>query len=870
MPARHAIVASLCLIVTMAATPWVRAAPQMQVDNTPDAAAIREQLDTAGRLLRDGSRDAALKLLEAARARAIALALAREEADARVAIAEIFHARTQYAAAREEALLALTIYERLADDRGIGRASHLAGVAAYVSGLRAEAREGAERAVTAFTAAQDRRGRAVATLQLIRVAPLTLAEKRPLLARVVDDARAVGDRVLEGRAWQSLGDHLFTQGQYEESLEALLRAETVLSATTDGVALGTVYNSIGRVYRAHGRLDEALKFQLEALARHRAAGAPFALIQSLNAVATARQRVGDLRGARDAYDQALVLAEQSSSLRVQDLVRANLAGLLLSQGQFADGAAALERVIANGVDVYPAERYTSLSFAYRKMARPREALDAATRAVEACASRPDTCPEALQQRAGAHAALGNVPAALADVQAALARLEDIRTRLVPTDAFRQDFSRVQSSVYSEAIALQVQQGLARESLGTAELARSRALLDLLAGRDASADHTTIDHVATPDPAAVSDFVAAAARLQSTFLVYWVSDDELFIWVVTRDGAVHVRRVPILRARLRALVQQAFDPFDSGSASTRHSGPKLYDLLVRPVRDVLPRRPGSLLTIVAHGPLLGVSFAALQGPNGRYLLEDHAIHYAPAGAVLPFTARQRRHDARTGAALLVADPVLPRLPTLDRPLPRLPGARHEVATIARVMPGGRATVLAAHEATEAALRDTVAGKAVLHFATHAVVSEQDPLQSYLALAPSSAPGDGANGLLTAREVYALDLHADLVVLSACRSAGGLMPGDGISTFARAFIYAGSASVVASLWDVADQPTNRLLPAFYRHWLAGASKSRALRNAQLGLLRDLRAGRVHATTPAGVVVIPEHPVFWAGFALIGEPD
>jgi CHAT domain-containing protein len=74
----------------------------------------------------------------------------------------------------------------------------------------------------------------------------------------------------------------------------------------------------------------------------------------------------------------------------------------------------------------------------------------------------------------------------------------------------------------------------------------------------------------------------------------------------------------------------------------------------------------------------------------------------------------------------------------------------------------------------------------------------------------------------------------------------------------------------LWDVADEPTNRLLPNFYRSWLRGESKSRALRGAQLRLLRDLRAGHVTINTPAGIVAIPEDPVFWAGFALFGEPE
>jgi len=111
---------------------------------------------------------------------------------------------------------------------------------------------------------------------------------------------------------------------------------------------------------------------------------------------------------------------------------------------------------------------------------------------------------------------------------------------------------------------------------------------------------------------------------------------------------------------------------------------------------------------------------------------------------------------------------------------------------------------------------------------------------------------------------------LVVLSACRSGDGLVTGDGVAALARAFFYAGAPSVVVSVWDVADAPTSRLLPAFYRAWLGGADKANALRAAQLELIRDLRAGRVRTNTPVGEIVIPEDPAFWAGFVLLGEPD
>ena len=109
-----------------------------------------------------------------------------------------------------------------------------------------------------------------------------------------------------------------------------------------------------------------------------------------------------------------------------------------------------------------------------------------------------------------------------------------------------------------------------------------------------------------------------------------------------------------------------------------------------------------------------------------------------------------------------------------------------------------------------------------------------------------------------------------MLSACRSGEGVPNGDGIAALARAFFYAGTDSLIVSLWDIADEPTNRLLPAFYREWLKGTDKAAALRAAQLQLLSDLRAGRVKITTPVGDVAVPEDPAFWAGFVLLGTPD
>jgi CHAT domain-containing protein len=348
----------------------------------------------------------------------------------------------------------------------------------------------------------------------------------------------------------------------------------------------------------------------------------------------------------------------------------------------------------------------------------------------------------------------------------------------------------------------------------------------------------------------------------------VADDGVTAWVVSPDRNVRVQRVKVLRSKLDELVRATSGLTESGNV-VASPWRALYDLLIEPVRKTLPPTRGSLITIVPHGPLVGLSFAALQDARGRYLLEDYALHYAPAASVLRFTSAAKHAGSRSGDLLLVADPSLLPRSTLDRPLPRLPGARGEVEAIARLASPQRVTILRDARATESAVRAAAAGKAVLHFATHAVMRDDDPLASFLALGATAGDAD-ADGLLTAQEVYGWHLGADLIVLGACRSGGGRMIGDGVATFARAFIYAGVPSLVVSLWDVADEAAPQLMPGFYKAWLGGQAKARALRAAQLQLLRDLRAGKVQIKTKAGLVTLPEHPVFWAGFALIGEPE
>src|SRR5262249_5743729 len=196
----------------------------------------------------------------------------------------------------------------------------------------------------------------------------------------------------------------------------------------------------------------------------------------------------------------------------------------------------------------------------------------------------------------------------------------------------------------------------------------------------------------------------------------------------------------------ALIATRGDMQIAVSPGNRRTWRALYDVLIAPIERDLPRAPGARLTIVPYGPLLQVPFAALRDARGRYLVGRYTIHSVPAAVVLQFTADKVRPAARAGSVLLVGDPAAPpRIPG-EPALPRLLGASQEVRAIANLVPAGRATVLAGRAATEPRVRAALAGKTVIHFATHGIVRDANPLASFLALGTTG--GGEADGQLTA--------------------------------------------------------------------------------------------------------------------------
>lgn len=184
----------------------------------------------------------------------------------------------------------------------------------------------------------------------------------------------------------------------------------------------------------------------------------------------------------------------------------------------------------------------------------------------------------------------------------------------------------------------------------------------------------------------------------------------------------------------------------------------------------------------------------------------------------------------------------------------------MARIAQYFGKDAATIITGDKATETAYKSQAGQYGIVHFATHAVASDGQPLYSTLLLAPD-APG-GNDGFLQAYEVLRTPLRAELVVLSGCETALGAEDwGQGLVGLVAAFEQAGAHSVLATLWSI-DESAAEMMGAFYGAMAKGSSTPAALRQAKLQLLQQ----RVKM---GGVEVSLAHPFFWAPFKLVGAP-
>ena len=496
--------------------------------------------------------------------------------------------------------------------------------------------------------------------------------------------------------------------------------------------------------------------------------------------------------------------------------------------------------------------------------------------------QPDIHWVALFER-GRVAEAQREPAAADFYRRAIEVIEQQRASLT-TETAKIGFAGEKQRVYERLIALLLTADQVVEAFELVERAKSRALVDLLAaqkefavpGADAEATRQILARLdrAGEDIRAASavneagghdaqrtltgvrqDITAAAPELASLVSVsavraneiqerlaadeqlveYYLQGDTFWAFVVDQTS---VRAVKLDPAGMATLVQQFRIHTESPAGQEWEPLARtLHARLLMPLAELL-RAPR--LIVVAHGPLHYLPYAALMDADGAMLIDRFSLRTLPAASVLRYLKPALGQAA--APALVLGNP------DLDDKALDLAFAETEARAVAGLTPGSR--LLLRKAASESNFRLSAHLFKRLHIASHGKFQADSPLASGLYLAPDAAN----DGVLRVGELYAMELNAELVTLSACETGlGKIDNGDDVVGLARGFLYAGARSILASLWSVDDMATANLMQGFYQALGRAGSAPEALRSAQQ------RVRRQHP-----------HPFFWAAFQLSGRGD
>ena len=621
------------------------------------------------------------------------------------------------------------------------------------------------------------------------------------------------DQYRQALALNNLGMGLLIRARYDE---ALVWFERVLSQheLQKTAVFGTVLYNVGICYSRLGQFDRATAVQRRAIQFYEPAGASLQLVQALGSLGNTYLLQGDAQTAVPFLRRAMDTAAAAKLTGDAARWAANLATAHAELGNWSEAETLnnhATRLAVASPTVKPA--YFTLNAA--RIASGRGSLREAAKLYTDALATPGQTPDVIWS---AHAGLASVAiaenapqTAVRHFEEALATVETTRSNLLRTE-FRLSFLTQLIEFYRLYVDTLVNQRSVDRALEIAESSRGRVL----------AERHGVQSTQKADAGALQSL----ARQSGTVLLsYWLSPRQSSLWMVDAGG---IRHVPLPPAKeIEDLVRQHESTIHSSLANplaANGAGDRLYELLVQPVSSRLPA--GAQVVIVPDGALHRLNFETLpvKSPARHYWIEDVEIQIAPSLSLLA----TRPPAAARGALLVIGD-----APAREPEFPALRHAAAEIANVAKHFPPDRVSAHQKDRAVPDAYRKAPLERFnVIHFTAHAVANTESPLDSAIML---SGPRDTFK--LYARDVADRPLNADLVTVSACRSAGErAYSGEGLVGFSWAFLRAGARRVIAGLWDVDDRSTADLMDRVYAAVARGVPPPRALREAKLAALRS----------------------------------
>lgn len=646
----------------------------------------------------------------------------------------------------------------------------------------------------------------------------------------------------EGEVLSLMGFIYSNLGNSKEAITKLNEALTIKQEINDSVGIAGVYNHTGVVFQQVGRIEKALEYYNNSLAIYDKYNSQAKKLPVLSNLGTLYFDMKDYSTAEAYHKKGLQLSRELKEEEYQVHFLLNMANTQIYLGKLEESLSSYE---------------TALQIARSS-------------------SRPDLTWRILAGLAENYEQRGEFEKALEINHSMLNLVDSIRGAL-KSEEFKSSYLAKERYVFEDIVNLLRDldnkypgKGYDIQAYSYAEQSKSRALLDLLTG--SSESNKSNKEVNSHDPVILKDVQEMFPDKNTVLLEYMAGDSSSCLWVITKTKH-HIFKIPAnkrLKEEVETIRFALLDPKQGASEFFNNAASSLYEELIKPAEPYLTKN--SRLIIIPDGILNYLPFEVLLTeknggtPNDSYsnlpfLVRKYPVSYGQSASVLKdlLSMQEGVMEIKPANRKLIAfgDPVYESPGSVTfagKKLPRLEYSGKEVEKIASLFKAGNSQICLREEATEENVRKegNLASFNYLHFASHGYIDENKPELSSLVLTKSENSAE--DGLLQSNEIFSLKLKTDLVVLSACQTGlGKLVRGEGIIGLTRAFMYAGTPSVLVSLWSVSDNSTATLMEEFYRNLIKSRlEKTDALRKAQLTLMS---------------VEESAHPFYWAPFVLIG---
>lgn len=730
-----------------------------------------------------------------------------------------------------------------------------------------------------YQEALDDQGTALSLLQLMD-RPLQIAQSRQYMANV---------------NWKmgAFRQALMHQEQALKAFETLgQRKHMAMAYSTQGL----IEMSLGNIAKAKVSEEKAYKMASR--------------IQSREDEATILKNMGQIAIQEQSYDkayqyfhQAMVIDSSLGLRRGLSYDYRNQGMLLIQMRHFNMAITMLQRALRLSQTVQDLRNqiqcFYGLGLAHLRVGQFHEALAAVDSGLVLAEHLvvPALSWRLRRQRGQIHWALKNRNKALTDFKAAVEIVERMRAEL-KIESFKQGFFDSKMDLYQDIIQLLMEMRERKLAFHYVERAKSRDFIDLLANQQVAIPETQkkildkekvlkikikevqnqivqnkdafvweerdiwedslqtlrnvyrslVTSIQATNPELAS-FVSVdpwtAERVQkylptdAAIIEYYWGIHSGYGWIVTKDD-IRLASVNVSQEELGQTVKSFREKLIS-HLSVDQDSRLLYDWLISPFDGYLDKV--SHIIIIPYGILHYLPFAALKDDQG-FFIDRFSLSLAPSSTVLGYCLNKGGPFPNIPVQVSVKAFGNPDLADVSLDLPF---AEKEIVALERVF--SEVTVYSRQDANEANVKNHAKNADILHFACHATYEPEAPLFSSLLLSSSSRE----DGRLEAQEIFGLHLNCGLVTLSACESGlGKITRGDEIIGLSRSFIYAGTPSILTSLWKVEDLATAVMMKRFYRYLAAGSSRAEALRQAQL-IVRQF---------------VNPHPSAWAAFHVTGD--